>query len=534
MTRFRPIGRCPKRLHGRCGAPRIAVVLALSVVVAWSSAGTPRSRAAEVPDAGGELRALPIRRQSWQGDLPGMIERRLIRVLVPFSRTLYFNDKGRERGVTADLFRQFERWINQKFAATLGKRPITVALVPTTRDRVLEDVAGGFGDIAAGNLTVTEQRRSLVDFYVAPGQGDLTEVVVTGPASPVIDSVDDLSGKVVHVRKSSSYYESLAALNERFVQERKPPIELVLVPDALEDEDMMEMLAASILQVIIVDAWKATMWAPVLPGVRVHADAAVRTGGSTGWAIRHASPELEALLGEFFTTWVAKQGHQKDRSWSYAKRIQHLKNPQGHAAYDRFQRTIALFQTYGAKYRFEPLLLAAQGYQESQLDQNARSAVGAIGVMQLMPSTGSELNVGDIRLVEPNVHAGAKYMDRLMSRYFRDADLSDLDRCLFAFASYNAGPGNIAKMRKLAVQRGFDPDVWFDNVEIVTAERIGLETTTYVRNIYKYYVAYALLRDLEEAGARARETMQPAELEPTHPGGASHSTPASPAHSPGA
>ena len=80
-----------------------------------------------------------------------------------------------------------------------------------------------------------------------------------------------------------------------------------------------------------------------------------------------------------------------------------------------------------------------------------------------------------------------------------------LPRPLFAFASYNAGPGNIAKMRKEAAKRGLDPDRWFNNVELVTAEKIGIETTTYVRNIFKYYAAYKLLQQTQAAAAAARQ-----------------------------
>jgi membrane-bound lytic murein transglycosylase MltF len=129
--------------------------------------------------------------------------------------------------------------------------------------------------------------------------------------------------------------------------------------------------------------------------------------------------------------------------------------------------------------------------------------------MQVMPATGSELKVGDITVTEPNIHAGAKYMDQLMTKYFPDANFMGNDRSLFAFASYNAGPGNISKMRKEAVRRGLDPDKWFNNVEIVTAQKIGIETTTYVRNIFKYYVAYKLQLETQEAARKAREHVAP-------------------------
>ena len=150
-------------------------------------------------------------------------------------------------------------------------------------------------------------------------------------------------------------------------------------------------------------------------------------------------------------------------------------------------------------------MLAAQGYEESQLNQKARSHVGAIGIMQLLPSTGAEMKVGDVTVTEPNIHAGVKYMDHLLSRYFSHAHFSEGNRPLFAFASYNAGPGNVAKARREAERRGLDPNRWFNNVEIVVAEQIGTETTTYVRNIYKYYVAYRLTLDAQETARKARE-----------------------------
>jgi membrane-bound lytic murein transglycosylase MltF len=175
----------------------------------------------------------------------------------------------------------------------------------------------------------------------------------------------------------------------------------------------------------------------------------------------------------------------------------------------RFRDTIALFEKYGPRYGFDAVMLAAQGYQESRLDQSARSHVGAIGIMQIMPATGAELGVGDIKLAESNVHAGAKYMDRLMTQYFQDAKFSEADRTLFGFAAYNAGPGNIAKARREAAKRGLDSNRWFNHVEVVVAEKIGREPTTYVRNIYKYYVAYTLMLQAEAERKAARERLAP-------------------------
>jgi membrane-bound lytic murein transglycosylase MltF len=480
-------------------ATYLALFLVLSPWAHGQQAGSPPSAV--------KPRALAIPGKPWSGDFDQMVERRQIRVLVPFSRTLYFNDKGRERGLTADLVRDFERYINQKYKT--GNRPITVYLTPTTRDKLLSGVNGGLGDIAAGNLTVTEERLKAVDFVAPKDLRDVSELVITGPKSPAIAVVEDLAGKTVHVRKASSYYESLVALNERFRQAGKPEVKLTLVPDALEDEDMLEMLNAGLLEAIVVDDWKAKMWAQVLPKVKVNEAVAVHSGGKIGWAIRKGSPKLEAAINDFYTNFVKKQGLVEYRFKQSYKRVKQIKDPTGTAESKRFEQTLALFQKYGEKYGFDALMLAAQGFQESQLDQNAKSHVGAIGVMQVMPATGAELKVGDVRAIEPNIHAGAKYMDQLMTRYFTEAKFDEQNRTLFAFAAYNCGPGNMAKMRKEAAKRSLDQDHWFNNVELVTAEKIGVQTTTYVRNIYKYYVSYKLFMDAGERQQKAREQLAP-------------------------
>ena len=444
-------------------------------------------------------RQLSLENQLRQGDFDQMMERRLIRVLVPPGRTLFFIDKGQERGITAENLRDFERHLNRKYGKQLGKRPLTVVLVPTTRDKLLAGVSEGVGDVAAGNITITEQRRKVLDFVAPAGGMKVRELIATGPKAPEIKSLDDLSGKNLHVRPSTSYAESVAALNQRFAAAGKPPVKVIALPDALADEDKLEMLNAGLLDIVVVDDWLGRIWAQVLPKIKVRDDLALRDDGATGWGIRKNSPKLEAEIREFFASYGKKQGALDARVAQYFRRVKQIRNNAGDAETKRFGDTIALFRKYGTQYKFDPLMLAAQGYQESQLRQDARSHVGAIGVMQVMPATGKELAVGDITSLEPNIHAGTKYMDQLMSRHFPDAKFSEADRSLFAFAAYNAGPGNIGKMRREAAKRGLDQDKWFNNVEVVTAEKIGIETTTYVRNIYKYYVAYRLLQDARPA-----------------------------------
>lgn len=482
-------------------------VLAVTGVVVAILSSIAFSAAAGASDTA-HRRGLRIEIKPWTGDLDRMVEHRVVRVLVPYSRTLYFNDKGREGGITAETVRDFETYLNRRYKT--GKRPITVYLAPTTRDKLLEEVAQGRGDIAAGNLTITEERSQTLDFVEVEGTGPIQETVVLGAHGPRIDTLADLSGKTVHVRRSSSYYESLDALNRQFLSDGRDAMTLKLVPEALEDEDMMEMANAGLIDILVVDDWKARMWSAALPAIVVRQDVVLRDAGQIGWGIRRDSPQLRAALEDFSRNTIRKNGLTQYRVKKYSARIRQLKDPTVTSDWKRFEQTIGLFARYGEKYGFDPIMLAAQGYQESQLNQDAKSAVGAIGVMQIMPATGAELRVGDIHRIEPNIHAGAKYMDILMTKYFPDAHFSEGNRPLFAFASYNAGPGNIARMRRQAALRGLDPDKWFNNVEVVVAEKIGQETTTYVRNIYKYYVSYKLTLEAVQARHAAMQAIMTA------------------------
>ena len=462
-----------------------------------------------------ESRAAPAREPlaiadvHWTGDFDAMLQRRIIRIYAPYSRSLYFIDRGRERGVGAELARDFERWINRKYARRLGDRPCTIYIGAVAPDRLLDGLVDGRADIAIGDLTDTPLRRERVDFVAPDASMVNVEVLVTGPKSPAIANERELAGKTVQVRRSSTYFASLMALDEGLRKARRPEVRLTLVPEDLDDEDMLEMLNAGLLQAIVVDAWKARMWSSALPHIKVHEDIVLRQATRAGWAIRKHSPQLAAELREFYVEWVRKEGVIPYLQREYMSTIVPLTDPSGAADRERYDALHALFERYGQQYRFDPLLLAAQGYQESGLDQSKRSYVGAIGVMQLMPATGRALAVGDIHEAEANIHAGAKYMDELVARHFPDAKLDALNRELFALASYNAGPEAIARIRREAGRRGFDPDKWFNSVEVIAAERIGLQTPTYVRNIYKYYVAYSFMREARANDAPPKATAAP-------------------------
>lgn len=485
-----------------CPFSRLALPMLLMAVGA--AAQTP----AERPPPEGPAETLTIHLDNakpWTGDLDGMIERRVIRVLTVNSKTFYFVDQGVQRGVVVDAFRVFEDDLNRQLAAEGRlKNPhlkVRVVFIPVHHDRLLDDLASGFGDVAAANLTVTPDRERRVDFARA-SLGDVSELVVTGPASPAIATLDDLSGRAVFVRRSSSQHESLVALSARFEAEGRAPIRFDDAPETLEDSDLLEMLNAGLVGLVVVDRHVADFWRQVFPRIVVDDTLRVRSGGEIAWAMRKDSPLLKARLDAFADRARAGTAIGDRLLKRYLQSARYVKNATDPEEREKLQSLTRYFQKYGQRYRIDWLLIAAQGYQESRLDQDARSPAGAIGVMQLMPATGDDMDVGDITDVEPNIHAGVKYMRWMIDTYFEREPMTPLDKALFAFAAYNAGPGRIAAMRKGAAKRGLDPDVWFQNVEYLAAEQIGAETVTYVSNIYKYYIGYRLtLQDQADAKA---------------------------------
>ena len=447
----------------------------------------------------------------WKGDLDGMIERRVIRVLTVNSKTFYFNDRGTLRGTVVDFFRLYEEGLNKKLAAEKKLKDknlkVRVVFIPMRRDQLLQGLVEGKGDVAAANLTITPERRQLVDFTAA-GMSDVSEVAVTGPASTGIANLDDLAGKEVFVRKSSSYHASLVELNKRFAAEKKPAVLLKEAPETLEDEDLLEMLSAGLVATVIVDKHKADFWKQIFPKLVVHDRISVRSGGEVAWAFRKDSPGLKASLDDFVAKNKVGSSTGNQVLLRYLRNAKYVKNAASEQERRKFLALIDYFKKYGDKYDVDWVLMGAQGYQESQLNQEAKSPVGAIGVMQVMPATGKDMNVGDIRQTEANIHAGIKYMRWMIDNYYGKEPMTPLDKALFAFASYNAGAGKVSQLRKEAARRGLDPNVWFQNVEYVVAEKIGQETVTYVSNIYKYYIAYRLVLESQASRKEAIETMK--------------------------
>ena len=438
----------------------------------------------------------------WKGDLDGMVKRRVVRVLTVQNPILYFVDRGREMGTTYEAIKAFEKHLNK----SLGKTLVTVHVIaiPVSRDQLIPRLLAGEGDIAAAALTITPARKAKVDFSHPLATG-VREVLVSGPGAPPVATVDDLSGKELYVRRSSSYAEHIGILNRRLAKAGKPLVTIWHAPEVLEDGDILEMVAAGLAPATVTNDFTADLYVPLFP--KLTRSATVTSPPvEIAWAYRKRSPKLAAAVNAFVRT--HKQGTLAGNVLlqKYLQSTKWVTNARSDADRRRFETMAALFRKYSTQYDFDYLLMAAQGYQESGLDQAKKSHVGAIGVMQVMPATARDKAVGipDIEKLESNIHAGIKYNRWVADNFYKDAAITPLNRQLFAFASYNAGPGRVSALRREARAAGLDPNVWFNNVEVVAAKRIGRETVTYVSNIYKYYLAYQMMMQGSEARAAAR------------------------------
>jgi len=374
---------------------------------------------------------------SYTADFDGMLERRRVRVLTSFSKTFYFLDKARQRGLIYEMMKQFEKALNEKYETK--HRKIALVFVPVARDRLIPALIEGKGDIAAANLTITPERSALVEFS-DPLYWGVKELIVTAPSTAKPKSIDDLSGQIVHVRKSSSYYASLVAVNERFAAEGKTPVELVLAEEILEDEDLLEMVNADLIPMVVVDSHKAHFWAKIFDEITVHDEVAIREGGKIAWAFRKGSPVLATEINAF-----VKKNKKRTLIGNmlfnrYLKSTKYVRNSHSKKELAKFRTTLGFFRKYAAQYDFDHLVLTALGYQESTLDQSKRSAAGAVGVMQVLPSTAADSNIGipNVHDLEQNIHAGTKYLHFLHHRYFEDPEIAEVDQWLLTFAAYNS------------------------------------------------------------------------------------------------
>ena len=497
----------------------LAAVLSVGAVVALTACGGDKPGAQQAPSEEAEAPLPPAELETglppsvheavlkpFTGDADELVKRRVVRIGVAFNRTFYFVDRGKPRGIAYEYGQFMQERLNQHYR-TGNSNKIHVIFLPLPREMLLPALIDGRVDLVAAQVPVTRELQQHVAFS-DPTRMNVRQILVTAPGAPAVSSIEDLAGKEVFAREFGGYAQSVRALNERFKSQGRPPVVIREPPPNLEDDDLLEMVNAGLLPAVVVDDYLAVFWKKVFRHLIIHDSIALHTGGTLAIAVRRSNPQLLSALNTFLGKYGLGTAFGNRIERQYLVNATYAKSATSVQERKSFLRVVGLFRKYSDRYKMDFLLMAAQGYQESGLNQDARSPVGAIGVMQIMPETGKLLKVGDITQLEPNIHAGVKHMRSLMNTFFENEPMDDLNKGLFTFAAYNAGGGRVRQLRQEAEQRGLNPNVWFGNVEQIASERIGRETVTYVANIFKYYVAYRLVVEETERRAAAKAAVR--------------------------
>jgi membrane-bound lytic murein transglycosylase MltF len=425
------------------------------------------------------------------GDLDDMVKNRAIRALLIVNPIGFFYQQGRPQGIQYEALQEFEKFVNQK--EKTGKLPVRVVFLPMRPDQLEPALMEGLGDIIAQGIVITPEREQRAAFSL-PIQKDVPQVVVTGPALANATSFDDLAGKDIYVNPLTTYYENLKKLSDAQQKAGKPPLNIKAADNNLYDDDLIQMVNAGLIPATVTNKNRADLWAQVLPNIKSNANLIVAPGTDLAWVMRKNNPQFKQLVDEFVSTHAVGTSFGNTLLRRYLQNTKWIKNSTSKEELEKFEANLEFFKKYAGEYNFDYLMLAAQGYQESLLDQSKKSHVGAVGIMQVMPklAAANPINVPNINDADGNIHAGVKMMRNIADTYFNDPGIDPLNKTLFTFASYNAGPNRIVRLRNKAKDDGLDPNKWFGNVELEVAKDVGQETVTYVSNIYKYYVAYKL------------------------------------------
>ncbi len=471
------------------------------VLALLSPLGATQNETVEEIEAAMLGRPLDIRTD----DLDKILEGRIIRVLVTYNRTNFFLRDGKPRGFEWELLTEYEKTLNK--GRSRKEFGTTMIFLPVSREQLIPYLKEGKGDIAAASLTVTEARQKEVAFS-EPYLTNVSEILVLNKSVTGIKTIEDLAGRKVYVMKGSSYQEHLGDLNEGFEQAGKPLIEIVGLGHHLETEDILELVNSGVADITVTDEYLAELWSNVLPNIVLRKDLAIKTGNSIGWCVRKNNPKLLADATAFL---------KKNRKGSllgnilfkrYYQNEEWIKNPLTAEANTQMAQFGSLFRKYGEKYNFDWLMLAAVAFQESGLDPKKRSRAGAIGLMQIRPQTAQAVGVSDLYNVENNIHAATKYLDLIRTRYFSDPEISPAARVDFALAAYNAGPTRVSRLRRKAASQGYDPNHWFENVEMLVLKEVGREPIKYVMNVNKYYVAFNLANEAYRDRTAIKEAVE--------------------------
>lgn len=419
------------------------------------------------------------------GDLPEMLKIHQIRVLVAPSRSTYFLDNtGQPRGLDYELLKSWEKMLNAK--RPKGEPPVSLIFIPVIPSEVADAIRQGRGDVAGLSLITPAREQEFA--YTTPVFDNVQEVVVTRKGGYSLSRLEDLSGKEVYVIKGGAQMEGLETLNKQLRKQRLPKVKIVETEPYVNHEALLEMLQAGIIPAVVVPDAFARLWSKVFKDLVIHEEIPVTSRVKAAWGVRKNNPKLLESLNQAITSTLQNNKSAFEAGFNqYFGNTRWITNPFAEGSKSKL---VNHFEKEAAAFGLDWLQLMAQGFQESGLNPDARSPSGAVGIMQILPSTAEWLEIPNYRETGGNIRTGAKYMSMQMESFAKEPAVSPEDRFFFALAAYNAGPGRLGKYRKRARELGYNPDRWFGEVERVALRSGNLETTMYVRNIVNYTMAY--------------------------------------------
>lgn len=459
--------------------------------IAWAVSPEKPKLLASLNDFLGQHHLASEEKKRYTDDLAAIKKRKVLRVLTRNNASTYFLWRGELLGFEYELARRFARQHDLRLEM----------VVPPGRDDLAPWLREGRGDIVAASLTISPERQKEGVAFSRPYH-TISEILVTRRDDESLNKPADLTGRRVVVRRSSSYWQSLEKLKQQGID-----FTLDAAPEELETEELIDRVARGVYDLTVADSHILDIELTWRDDIR----AAFPLGEprSHGWLVREQNPQLLKAVNAFLKKEYRGLFYNVtyDKYFKNPKRIlSHVEQRVDSAGTGELSPFDKLARRYAERYGFDWRLVVSQMFQESRFDPQAKSWVGALGLMQVMPRTGKELGLENLRDPETGLHAGVKYLDWLMRRF--EPSLPVSERTWFALASYNAGIGHVRDARRLAKRLGYDPDRWFDNVEKAMLQLSkrqyakkakhgyvrGHEPVNYVREIRDRYLAYIKLK----------------------------------------
>jgi membrane-bound lytic murein transglycosylase MltF len=433
----------------------------------------------------------------YPASLESVVEKRFLRVLTSQNAFDFYLHRGQRGGYQYEMVEAFTRFLNQRHAPGRNELPIQFELIPVHSDQMIPLLLEGAADMIAARLTITPERAALVRF--SRPYRSVDELLVSHDRMPPLGAIEELGGRTVAVRASSSYHESLQSLDSAFQEAGLPPMDLVSVDESLETERILELVAARRFSYTVADSIVAKLALEAHPQLRIAEGVALRRDGKLAWATQTSAIGLAQEMNAFLERYEEGSLLGNIAIAKYFEAENELANRLADGGTATLSAYDDLFKRHAAQFGLDWRLVAATAYQESRFDPAAHNRWGAVGLMQIKPSTAREPYV-DIPLVEgpehvsDNVKAGVKYLSWIKKRYFdAEADMRERDRIRMALAAYNAGPGAIINARRRARKLGLDPNRWFRHVELALLDMRKMEPVKYVSEINQRYLAYVML-----------------------------------------